>query len=417
MGAYVPDLRQPRPFYAPARQYPFAVGSDEPREGDFEDEEYPFGPPLPPDDRLWRHPSEMSHQNAQSQTTLPPRNHHALAWVVAMGAMVAVAASFAFHALPLQNDSTRVSTASSTSPSASYVAVDSQLVRHAIRRVRGSIVGVTVISSRGPVRQGSGIIVGANGLILSSISLVGGSSDAAIALPDGRVIDGSVVGRDRAVGLALISVPVTGLQPAQLDPSITATPGELVMCMAAPGNGGGAPTVTVGTVDSIGQPMATRHSTLVGTVQADVPFGHGGLGGILVNGQGDIVGVNLWMSRVASHTVDAATPTALAIWDLRQLEHEGMALHGWLGVSGRPVRTAQGVAGLQLTKVLPNSPAATAGIVSGDTLIAAGGHPTPTMAALVQVVRLDAPGTHLAIELVRDGRPVAVTVTLSGRTT
>lgn len=404
-----------RPFRAPTDRYPFAVGNDEPQDGDFEDEERPLGAPLPPDDRLWRHPSEMSLQRVSAQTGVRTRGHHKLLWAVTVGAAAVVVASLAFQNLALSHDASPASTDSSTNPSSSYVAVDSQLVRQALRSVRGSIVGVTVISSRGPLRRGSGVVVDPNGLILSSSVLVGRSSDAAVALPDGRVIEGKVVGRDRAVGLALISVPVAGLRPALLDPTITATPGELVMCVAAPGSGGGAPKVTVGTVDAVGEPMAIKHSTLVGTVQADIPFGASALGGLLVNRSGKVIGVNLWISRGVAHSVDAAAPAALAAWDAHQLEQAGIALHGWLGVAGRPAHTPQGTPGLRVTEVLPHSPAETAGVQVGDTIATAGGQPTPTMAALVQVVRLDPPGTRLAIRLIRDGRPITLTVTLSGR--
>jgi S1-C subfamily serine protease len=383
------------------------------------------GAPLPPDDRLWRHPSELGAGLARRQAALvaaapsrPGSVSAALAGALLAAGIVLVATHFAVafggasankadgNAVGNPLDTVTVSTvknAFNLNLAGNSATGISPSLEALVNRVDASTV--LVQATRGSaVMQVAGIVVGATCLVIAPASIVEDNESIDMTLPDGKLVEAQVVGVDRATGIAVLRCDESGL-PAVRDDDEPTTTDEMVALVGASRE----PTAPyVGIVISIDQRVVLGDGTrLMDELETDVPPVQDGEA--VVGGDGDVLGVVVGESNGDS----IATPMWLALAVARQIVASGKAGHAWLGIAGGSVTSHDQPAGVRVMAVVSGSAAARAGIRAGDVIDSVDGQRTDSMTTLEAQLYCLRPGTVASIGLVRDDRDLVEKATLA----
>ena len=271
---------------------------------------------------------------------------------------------------------------------------------------------------------GSGVIVSADGLVLTSAHVVDGADAVEITLHDGRELDGEVVGADRQSDVAVVRIAkkdATDLTPLPMGDSAALRLGEVVLAVGNPFGVG--QTVTMGIVSATGR-SALGIVDYEDFIQTDAAINPGNSGGALVNMRGQLVGINTAiLSRSGGNQgVGFAIPTAMARPIMASLVKSGHVTRGYLGVVIQDIdrdlaqaMKLQANSGALVADVEDDSPAAKAGIQRGDVIRAVDGKKVESTSQLRNRVAALAPGAVVRVELVRDGAPQTVEVKLQAR--
>jgi S1-C subfamily serine protease len=265
-------------------------------------------------------------------------------------------------------------------------------------------VAVTVGQDR---RRGSGVVVRADGLILTSARLVEGAATAVVTWPSGRTGTATVEGHDDLTGLAVVDVDADGLPTASLD---TTPPraGERTITVAA-WVGSDGPTLTQGSISATGSHADPAGGRLVGLIETDRPVPGWADGSALIDGDGLLRGVCL--------AVDAGTgfavPTDVALRVAEDLDLLGRVDRGWLGVRGTSAPDGDAPAGVLIDEVTPWSPAATAGLQPGDVVIAVDQSRVRSLADVQAALTMTRPGQVVRVEWDRAGVTTTAEVALA----
>src|SRR5213594_7158 len=262
---------------------------------------------------------------------------------------------------------------------------------------------------------GSGFVINPNGLIVTNNHVVDGATEIKVTLADGRELPGRVLGRDPKTDIALLKVDATGLLVIPLGDSSRLQVGEPVMAIGNPF--GLEQTVTTGIVSATGRVIG--EGPYDDFIQTDASINPGNSGGPLINARGEAIGIN---SAIVSRSggsvgIGFAIPINLAKPILTQLASSGHVVRGWLGVAIQPV-TAElaksfGLgepAGALVASVVGGSPAMQAGIKPGDVITEYNGKKVARADALPRAVADTPVGRDVPVTLVRDGKPMKVTV-------
>ncbi len=311
-------------------------------------------------------------------------------------------------------------------------------IRTILRRVQPSVVAIeTGVTGRNNqiygVGAGSGVIISADGLVVTNAHVLQGSSgryvDAIrVKLADGRTFDGELVGAARDLDIALIRVAgTTGLVPATLGDSDAVQVGDDVIAIGNALNLGGLPTVTRGIVSatdrSIQEPGG---NALEGLIQTDAAINPGNSGGPLVNAAGEVIGINTAIIGDAQNlgfaiSINSVKPR------IDELRAGGgtVAARAFLGVSAVSVRDLDeatrrtygitATRGAVVSRVEAGSAADLAGLREGAVITAVGDRALTTNDDLVEAIRARTPGEVVAITYERRGQSVTVQVTLGSR--
>jgi len=230
--------------------------------------------------------------------------------------------------------------------------------------------------------QGSGVIINARGYILTNNHVVEHARDIHVHLQDEREFSAQLIGRDERTDMALLRIDV-GDKPlpwAPLGDSDHVQIGEWVMAIGSPF--GLSQTVTVGIVSAKGRREVQPGSQpgFFDFLQTDAPINPGNSGGPLINVAGEVIGINSAMNVVGSG-IGFAIPSNLARSVAEQLHRHGYVLRSWLGVYpqavSEPLRKSFGLPdrhGALVAEVYADSPAAAAGLRTGDVITELGGH-------------------------------------------
>jgi serine protease Do len=273
---------------------------------------------------------------------------------------------------------------------------------------------------RGPraVRgMGSGFIVDASGYIVTNHHVVNEAKSIEVTLSDRRQLPARLVGSDPDTDLALLKVDATGLPTIPLGRSTEVRVGEPVMAIGNPF--GLDHTVTVGIISAKSRVIgAGRYDDFL---QTDAAINPGNSGGPLISTRGEAVGI---ASAIASRNggfqgIGFAIPSDLARPILAELRTAGRVTRGWLGVSIQPLTPdlvrSFGLAreeGALVASVVDDSPAARAGVKAGDVVTRYDGKAVDGPRALSGLVASTAIGRTVELEVVRDGQPRTVSVTI-----
>ncbi|GAP34153.1 trypsin-like peptidase domain-containing protein [Piscinibacter sakaiensis] len=262
-------------------------------------------------------------------------------------------------------------------------------------------------AAQGQSSLGSGVIVAAQGFILTNNHVVEGADEIAVMLPGGKVAEARVVGTDPETDLAVLRVEAKGLQPITFADPASVQIGDIALAVGDPFGVG--QTVTQGIVSATGR-NRLGINTFENFIQTDAAINPGNSGGALVDTSGHLVGINtaIYSRSGGSQGIGFAIPVSLARQVMEQIIATGRVSRGWLGVSARDVihETTGAAAGAALVAVQRGGPADRAGLRAGDTIVSINGKEIVDTAALINETAALSPGTKAQFKILR-GREVS----------
>jgi S1-C subfamily serine protease len=274
--------------------------------------------------------------------------------------------------------------------------------------------------------QGSGIVIDAKGLVLTNAHVVDGADRVEVSLPDGRELEGRVLGADPITDLAVVSIPSgSGLKAAPLGDSEALEVGDWAIALGTPY--GLERTVTLGIVSSL-----HRNITSLGfsdkrleLIQTDAAINPGNSGGPLVNADGEVVGINTLVRSGPGAGLGFAIPINLAKGVAAQLGNGGSVVHPYLGLQLVPLnarlardnnRDPNALVqlperdGALVQRVLPESPAEKAGLRRGDLVVAAADQTVPDPGTLLRLVEGSTVGEALPLTVLRGEQELQLSI-------
>ncbi len=270
--------------------------------------------------------------------------------------------------------------------------------------------------AQGQSSLGSGVIVAAQGYILTNNHVIAGADEIAVMMPDGKVAEARVIGTDPETDLAVLQVASRNLQPIVFADPASVQVGDIVLAVGDPFGVG--QTVTQGIVSATGR-NRLGINTFENFIQTDAAINPGNSGGALVDTAGNLIGINtaIYSRSGGSQGIGFAIPVSLARQVMEQIISTGRVARGWLGVSARDVvdETTGVRAGAALVGLLRDGPADKAGLRAGDTVIAINDKSISDTATLVAETAALSPGTRTQFKVLRGGQPATITVELGQR--
>ena len=266
---------------------------------------------------------------------------------------------------------------------------------------------------------GSGVVVSADGYILTNHHVVDGAEEIRVELNDGRTLQAKVVGTDQPSDLAVLKIEATGLPVLPLGDSDKARVGDVALAVGNPLGIG--QTVTSGIISAKGRTTGLSDGSFEDFIQTDAAINRGNSGGALVNTAGELIGIN---SQIFSPTggnigIGFAIPSNMAKDVMGQLIQTGRVRRGMLGVNIQNV-TADLAASLGLGQargaivsgVQAGGPADRAGVKRGDIITSFNGAPVTDNNTLRNAVARTQPGSAANVTVSREGRVQQLRITL-----
>jgi serine protease Do len=268
---------------------------------------------------------------------------------------------------------------------------------------------------------GSGVVVTRDGVVLTNNHVVEQADEVQVTLSDGRKFDAKVLGTDPQSDLAVLRIQ--GKVPADLTPiefgdSSALRLGDVVLAIGNPFGVG--QTVTMGIVSAKGR-TGMGIVDYEDFIQTDAAINPGNSGGALINLRGELVGINTAiLSRSGGYQgIGFAIPATMAKPIMASLLNDGKVARGWLGIAIQTVDTnlasamgLESAQGVLVSDVTPDTPAAKAGLKRGDVIVALDGKPMNDSSQLRNTVAAKAPGSTIALDIVRDGKKQRMNVAL-----
>ena len=267
--------------------------------------------------------------------------------------------------------------------------------------------------------MGSGVVVRADGYILTQDHVVSGADEVKVELSDGRTLDAKVIGTDAPTDLAVLKVDGKNLQTLELGDSDDVRVGDVVLAVGNPLGVG--QTVTMGIVSAKGRATGLGDGSYEDFIQTDAPINRGNSGGALVDVNGRLIGINSQILTPSGGNIGIgfAIPANMARNVMSQLIDHGAVRRGKLGVTIQQITPdlARGLglataAGALVSDVEPGSPAAAAGLQRGDVITALNGSPVKDNNDLRNDIAGLQPGTSVTLTVQRDGSDRTVTAKL-----
>ncbi len=264
--------------------------------------------------------------------------------------------------------------------------------------------------------QGSGFFITGDGYIVTNNHVVDHATEVTITTTDGKVMPAKVIGVDSKTDLALLKAQ-GGDFPFVTFASRQPRVGDWVIAVGNPFGLGG--TVTAGIVSARGRDIGS--GPYDDFLQIDAPVNHGNSGGPTFNAEGEVVGVNTAIFSPSGGSVGIGFAIASDVVKavVQQLKENGVVTRGWIGVEIQPVTAdiadnlgLKSAAGALVAQAEKNSPAAAAGIKSGDVITAVDGETVTDPHELARRIAALGPKKTATIALIRNGSPMAVDVTL-----
>lgn len=268
---------------------------------------------------------------------------------------------------------------------------------------------------------GSGVIVSADGYILTNHHVVAAADKIQVALYDGRTLVAHVVGSDPDTDLAVLKIDASHLPAIVFASSDKASIGDVVLAIGDPFGVG--QTVTMGIISALRR-SHLGINTFEDFIQTDAPINPGNSGGPLVNTSGELVGINsaIYSRSGGSQGIGFAIPSDLAMEVMQQIIQHGTVIRGWIGVEVQnlPDQMRQkwhipATGGALVAGVLRRGPADVASIQPGDVILRINGTPVSGSAQMLNDIAAISPGSRITLQLWRSGKPYDSVVTVARR--
>jgi len=268
---------------------------------------------------------------------------------------------------------------------------------------------------------GSGVIVSAQGLILTNDHVVASADEIEVALADGRKLSAKVVGTDPDTDLAVLKVDAQNLPAITFAVSDKLNVGDVVLAIGNPFGVG--QTVTQGIVSALGR----NHlgiNTYENFIQTDASINPGNSGGALIDAEGNLVGVNsaIYSRNGGSMGIGFAIPANIAKQVMEQIAVSGSVTRGWVGIEAQDITPELAESfklsqarGSLIAGVLRNSPADLAGIKAGDVLLAINDKEVVDSSNMLNLIAALKPNDKAMLKISRAEKEMKINVTVGKR--
>lgn len=366
----------------------------------------------------------------RASTERPHRSAALVAFVAFLVGALVMGGAFASYAWGARSHAPAKAKASSTASASSGRSTQAPVldIRKVLGDVEPSVVTILTGSSTSIFGSaGSGVVLSADGLILTNDHVIDGAEQITIRFSDGTSAQAKVVGASKSHDVAVLRVPRTDLTPAKLGSTANVRVGDDVVAIGNALNLGGDPSVTRGIVSAKDRSIDDGKVSLQHLIQTDAAINHGNSGGPLVDAQSEVIGINTAGIEGAQNI-----GFAIAIDSVRdlitQLEHgkggdtSTNAAH--LGLSALDVSSPEisqdikdhfritAKTGAVVIQVDPSGAAAKAGIEEGDVIISFDGSSVTTDQALSDLIGQHRPGEQVNVVVERRGQRQSFQVTL-----
>jgi len=265
---------------------------------------------------------------------------------------------------------------------------------------------------------GSGVIISENGYILTNNHVVKGAEEIKVILYDKREFKGKVVGTDPRTDLAVVKINAKDLPTLSFGDSGKLKTGDIVLAVGNPF--GLNQTITMGIVSAVGRSNIGL-ADFEDFIQTDAAINPGNSGGALVNGSGELVGINtaIFSTSGGYMGIGFAIPSDMAKAVMDSIIKYGKVIRGWLGVSIQDLTPElakslgmKETEGALIAGVVSDSPADKAGLKRGDLVTEMNGKKIADVTSLRNMVAATAPGTRVDFKIIRNGTEQSITATL-----
>jgi serine protease Do len=294
-----------------------------------------------------------------------------------------------------------------------------------VKRVMPAVVGVSRYVYAGGIGQrslvedgsGSGVVLTADGYIITNQHVIAGADQIRVVFPGSRYYDAELVGEDVLTDLALLKIEESGLPTVPLGNSAAINVGESVLAFGNP-LGFFQQTVTSGIISAVGRQVNIPDSEYSYTfIQTDAVINPGNSGGPLVNMRGEVIGINsAKVSRLGVEGIGLSIPGNTVRRVAGDLKTYGRVLRPQLGVRVGDLRyfTAEPTdRGVYITEVFPGSPAEQGGLQPEDVITAIDEKEVHYLAQLFDVLLNYYPGDEISVSILRDGKEYIFQVRLN----
>ncbi len=270
--------------------------------------------------------------------------------------------------------------------------------------------------------QGSGVIYNNGGYIITNKHVIKDAGEIVISLYDGREFKAELVGTDARSDIAVLKIDAEDLTPARFGNSDSLELGEIVLAIGSPLGLG--QTITSGIISAKGT-SNVRVTGIEDFVQTDATINPDSYGGPLVNLDGEVVGISTMLPKQTAgyFGISLAIPVNVVRKTAEDLIEHGRVTRGWLGVTAQPItvqlKEALGLKnnlGGLVSDIEPNSPAANAGIKSGDVIIKYNGEQIKNLLHLRSLVNRTVVDEEVEMTVIRDGQELTLNTTIQEST-
>ncbi|HRB96139.1 MAG TPA: Do family serine endopeptidase [Nitrosomonas sp.] len=268
---------------------------------------------------------------------------------------------------------------------------------------------------------GSGVIVSANGYILTNHHVVEAADEVEVALVDGRKTKASIIGSDPETDLAVLKVKLEDLPAITFGQSQQVKVGDVVLAVGNPFGVG--QSVTMGIVGALSRSQVGIN-TFEDFIQTDAAINPGNSGGALTDTIGNLIGINtaIYSRTGGSLGIGFAIPIHTAKQIMEQIIQSGGVIRGWLGVSMQDMTeelaesfNLDHAVGTLIASVLREGPADKAGIKPGDILIAVNGKSVKNSSEMLNLVAALPPGETVTVTVIRNKQEKSIPVKVGVR--
>jgi len=254
--------------------------------------------------------------------------------------------------------------------------------------------------------KGSGVIMDAQGFILTNAHVIQDADEIFVVLRDGRETIARIIGVDSDTDLAVLQIGLDNLPVIPIGDSSQLHVGDIVLAIGNPYDFG--QTVTQGIISATGR-KRLGITTFDNFIQTDADINPGNSGGALISSQGNLLGINtaIYSTTGGSQGIGLATPVNTALEVMQQLVSNGRVVRGWIGIQAQPlpadIAEAMGLmkGGVLVSGVLQGGPADIAGINPGDVVIKIQGQDIIDPRQAIDTIAKLAPGSKIEVTIVR----------------